>query len=565
MKIRTDVGTVDAVKNLMSVCTDIYTAYMKTVFLFLTGLLLAATGIAQQQKPNIVVIMADDLGFSDIGAYGSEISTPNLDSLSKTGIRLKQFYNTGRCCPSRASLLTGRYSHNTGMGYMTGFDQGVDGYRGDLSHETMTIAEALKPAGYKSYMAGKWHLATSTRPNGPKDNWPGQRGFDRFFGTLVGSGSYFTPKTLTSGNKAVKPSRDFYLTDAISDSAADFINDHAAINQHQANPFFLYVAYTAPHWPLHAREADIQRYMKLYAQGWDVMRKKRYKKQVQLGVIDRDYPLSPRHDTVPAWKDIPASDKELWVKRMATYAAQVDCMDQGIGRIMESLKKNNLTKNTMVVFIADNGGCAEYLNQLDSTIDKLGTDESYQSYRDPWANVSNTPFRLFKTRLHEGGIHSPFIISWPGQTAEPGSIVDNAPAHIIDLMPTFLQAAGLSYPTALNTSKNLPFDGVSLLSAFKGSSFPERMLYWEHQANRAIRVGNWKLVSMSSEDEPYLGRWELYHLNDDKTELKDLSSRYPEKVREMEQLWMKWANENKVFPLNGTDLKKRGLQIKRTF
>lgn len=563
MKIRTDVGTVDAVKNLMSVCTDFYTAHMKTVFLFLTGLLLAATGIAQQRKPNIVVIMADDLGFSDIGAYGSEIATPNLDSLSTTGVRLKQFYNTGRCCPSRASLLTGRYSHNAGMGYMTGFDQGVDGYRGDLSHETPTIAEALKPAGYTSYMSGKWHLATSTKPNGAKDNWPLQRGFDRFFGTLVGSGSFFTPKTLTSGNKAVKPAPGFYYTDAISDSAADFIDRHVA--DQRSNPFFLYVAYTAPHWPLHAKAEDIQRYMKLYAQGWDALRKKRYKKQLQLGVIDKDYPLSPRHDTVPAWKEIPEADKQLWIKRMATYAAQVDCMDQGIGRIMASLKKNGLAENTMVVFLADNGGCAEYLNQLDSTLEKLGTDDSYQSYRDPWANLSNTPFRLFKTRLHEGGIHSPFIVSWPGQTAKPGSIVDNEPAHIIDLMPTFLEAAGNANPAMFSNTGPHQVDGVSLLSVFKGSSFPERMLYWEHQANRAIRFQDWKLVSMSSEEEPYIGPWELYHLKEDKTELKNLASLYPEKVGELEQWWMKWAKENKVFPLNGTDLKKRGLQIKRTF
>lgn len=536
---------------------------MKTLVLSLSCILFFSALDAQQRKPNVVVIMADDLGFSDIGAYGAEIATPNLDSLSRTGIRLKQFYNTGRCCPSRASLLTGRYSHNTGMGYMTGFDQGVDGYRGDLSRETMTIAESLKPAGYRSYMSGKWHLATSTKPNGDKSNWPVQRGFDRFFGTLVGSGSYFTPKTLTSGNKAVKPMKNFYLTDAISDSAAGFINEHAV--QHPSNPFFLYVAYTAPHWPLHAKEEDIQKYMKLYEQGWDALRKKRYKKQLQLGVVDKQYPLSLRHDTVPAWKDIPEADKQLWVKRMATYAAQVDCMDQGIGRIMEALKKNNLSENTMVVFLADNGGCAEYLNQLDSTLEKLGTDESYQSYRDPWANLSNTPFRLFKTRLHEGGIHSPFIVSWPGHTAAAGSIVQNKPAHIIDLMPTILDAAGISDVYSAHHTNNHPLDGVSLLSTFKGTSFLDRILYWEHQANRAIRYQDWKLVSMSSEEEPYIGSWELYHLKDDKTELKDLSSRYPEKVKDLEQLWKKWASENKVFPLNGTDLKKRGQLFKRTF
>jgi arylsulfatase len=527
-------------------------------FLLLAGQCIA---FAQTSKPNIVFIMADDLGFSDIGAYGSEIKTPHLDSLAGSGVRLKQFYNTGRCCPSRASLLTGMYSHNTGMGYMNGFDQGTPGYRGDLSRNTMTIAEALKGAGYASYLSGKWHVATETKPKGPQDNWPRQRGFDRYFGTLIGSGSFYTPKSLTSDNTPVKPKKDFYLTDAIADSAAVFINDHAA--KRANDPFFLYVAFTAPHWPLHAKEQDIVKYMQLYEKGWDELRAKRYKKQLQLGVIDKSYPLSDRHDSIPAWKDILVAERAVWIKRMAIYAAQVDCMDQGIGRIMQALKKNGFAENTMVVFMADNGGCAEYLSTMDTALSALGTDSSYESYRGNWANLSNTPFRLFKTRLHEGGIHTPFIVSWPGHTARQGTIIDNAPAHIIDLMPTFMDAAGASYPNMFNTQPTKPLNGVSLVSVLKGETLANRTLYWEHQANRAIRMDGWKLVSMSTEESPYVGPWELYNLKTDKTERVNLALKFPEKVKELETAWNKWASENNVFPLNGKDLKLRGLEFKR--
>ncbi len=534
---------------------------MKKQLLYLLFLACQSLAFAQKSKPNIVFIMADDLGFSDIGAYGAEIKTPHLDSLAGTGVRLKQFYNTGRCCPSRASLLTGMYSHNTGMGYMNGFDQGTPGYKGDLSRNTMTIAEALKEAGYASYMSGKWHVATETKPKGPQDNWPMQRGFDRYFGTLIGSGSFYTPKSLTSGNTPVKPKKDFYLTDAIADSAAVFINDHAA--KRADDPFFLYVAFTAPHWPLHAKEQDILKYMQLYEKGWDALRAERYKKQLQLGVIDKSYRLTDRHDTIPAWKDIPMQERAIWVKRMAIYAAQIDCMDQGIGRIMQALKKNGFSENTMVVFMADNGGCAEFLSSMDTDLSALGTDSSYESYRGNWANLSNTPFRLFKTRLHEGGIHTPFIISWPGHTAKQGTIVKNAPAHIIDLMPTFLDAAGLAYPKTFNQQPAKPLNGVSLVSVFKGEKLPNRTLYWEHQANRAIRMDDWKLVSMSTEESPYIGPWELYDLKTDKTERTNLALKYPDKVKELEAAWNRWATENNVFPLNGKDLKLRGLEFKR--
>lgn len=511
----------------------------------------------KQAKPNIVVIMADDMGFSDVGCYGSEISTPNIDRLADNGVRLKQFYNTGRCCPTRASLLTGLYSHNAGMGYMTGYDQNTPGYRGDLNKNCVTIAEALKPSGYNSYASGKWHVCSNIKPKGSKENWPLQRGFDGYFGILQGSGSYFTPKTLTTGNKLITAKEGFYLTDAVSDSAITFIENQ------QKDPFFLYVAYTAPHWPLHAKEADIKKYMKIYEQGWDKIREERYKKQLKLGILDKSYKLSSREDTVPAWKDIPVKDRAVWVKRMAIYAAQIDCMDQGIGRIYSALSKQGLTGNTMVIFMADNGGCAEYVSRSPVSLDKLGSDESFESYRGNWANVSNTPFRLYKTRVHEGGVHSPFIISWPGHTAPNGSILNNSPAHIIDLMPTFMEASGTKYPSSYKGNDIHPYNGLSLLPAFQGKALPERTLYWEHEGNRAIRVKDWKMVSKSSDKKPYVGPWELYNLAEDKTELNNLAAKFPGKVKEMEAMWNKWAGENNVFPINGSNMGQRGKMFPR--
>ncbi|MEJ7694468.1 arylsulfatase [Daejeonella sp.] len=536
---------------------------MKKINLSVLILILAFSVYAQKPQPNIVVIMADDMGFSDLGSYGSEISTPNIDRLAEKGIRLRQFYNTGRCCPTRASLLTGLYPHNAGMGYMTGFDHKLPGYKGDLNMNALTIAEALKPAGYSSYMAGKWHVSSNIRPNGSRENWPVQRGFDRYFGILQGSASYFTPKTLTSGNTLLKPGAGFYLTDAIADSASAFIKDHASSKA--KSPFFLYVAYTAPHWPLHAKEEDIQKYMKLYEQGWDKLRDERYKKQLKMGILDGSTKLSSREDSVPAWKDIPSGEKGLWVKRMAVYAAQVDCMDQGVGRITKALQDNGLSENTMVIFLSDNGGCAEYLSSADRSLAKLGNDETYESYRGNWANLSNTPFRLYKTRVHEGGVHTPFIVSWPGHTAKNGSVMDNSPAHLIDLMPTFLEAAGAKFPAVYNAQTVHPLDGVSLLPVFTGKKLAERNLHWEHEGNRAIRVKDWKLVSKSSEKVPYAGSWELYDLAKDKTELNDLAAKYPVKVKEMEALWTKWANQNNVLPINGTDMTTRGETFKREY
>ena len=510
-------------------------------------------GSKAQNKPNIVVILADDMGYSDLSCYGSEINTPNIDAIAEAGVRLKQFYNTGRCCPTRAALLTGQYPHNTGMGYMTGYDQKVYGYRGNLNKNNVTIAEALKPAGYTSYVSGKWHVTANIRPKGDQSNWPLQRGFDGYFGILQGSASYFTPATLTTGNKLIKAGEDFYFTDAISDSATAFVNKQT----NSKNPFFLYVAYTAPHWPLHAREGDIQKYMSLYEKGWDKLRQERYKRQKKMGIADKNTKLSPK-DTIPAWNKIPQKDRAMWVKRMAIYAAQINAMDRGVGQIITALKSNGMWDNTMVIFLSDNGACAEHLRRSVPTFETIGSNSTYESYRGYWANVSNTPYRLYKTRTYEGGIKTPFLVSWPNAIKQQGVWLDNQPAHVIDLLPTFLAAAGVNYPTRHKGKKINPFNGQNILPLLTGQKIPERTLYWEHEGNKAILDKNWKMVAMSSNDEPYEGEWELYDLRADKTELVNLASKYPRKVRELDQKWIEWAKNNNVYPIIGTDMGKRG-------
>lgn len=506
-------------------------------------------------RPNIIVILADDMGYSDIGCFGSEIETPNIDKLAGNGIRMSQFYNTARCCPTRAALLTGLYPHMAGMGHMTGNPTKEPGYAGDLNDKCVTIAQVLKPAGYSTYATGKWHVANNVKDNGPKHNWPLQRGFDKYFGIIPGAADYFDPKGLKNGNDPVIPGKDFYLTDALSDTAASYIQQHK--NNKKQNPFFMYVAYNAPHWPLHAKEKDIKKYENKYLIGWDKLREQRYRKQQKTGLLDASAKLNPRDADVPAWDSIPENEKLLWAKRMAVYAAQVDCLDQGVGRIIQALKKNNLFDNTLIIFISDNGGCAENISREDKTITALGTGNSYESYRINWANASNTPFKMYKHWVHEGGISAPCVVSWPNMIANKGLVV-NTPAHLIDLLPTFINISGAKYPTNFNGQDIAPLAGKSLLNIIKGEkNSSERPIFWEHEANRAVRLGKWKLVSKGTKTKPYTGTWELYDIKVDRSETNDLAKSQPEKVKELDAMWNKWATENNVFPLNGKNNAER--------
>ncbi len=301
-------------------------------------------------RPNIVLIMVDDMGYSDIGCYGGDIKTPNLDHLAENGVRYTHFYNTARCCPARASLMTGLYPHQAGMGWMTSANLGTDGYAGDLNDRCRTIAECLKPAGYSTYMSGKWHLTRDKyfKPDSPKHSWPCQRGFDRYFGTLAGGGSYFTPGTLTVDNTQIEPPEGFYYTDAISDHASRFIDEHQG-----DNPFFLYTAYTAPHWPLHAKPEDIAEYRGKFREGWDAIRQRKFGRMKEMGILEEHWGLSKRDPDVPAWDEVSSAKQDEFDLRMAIYAAQVSSMDQGVGRIVRTLEKNGILDDTLILFLSD--------------------------------------------------------------------------------------------------------------------------------------------------------------------------------------------------------------------
>ena len=535
-----------------------------------TGLLGATALISLSQsscdsdmkQPNIILIMADDMGFSDIGSYGSEIHTPNLDRLAANGVKFTQFYNGARCCPTRASLLTGLYAQQTGIGYMHD-DWGHPSYTGDLNNQCITMAEALKGAGYTTHMSGKWHVTKQMGhfTNNPeltsKHNWPLQRGFDSFFGTITGAGSFFDPITLVKGNDPVEPFEDFYYTDAINANTVNFINEHS--KEKGGTPFFAYVAHVAPHWPLHALPEDIEKYKGYYDKGWDQIRTERLASMKSLGLIDDHLELTERDSRVPAWED--EEHQEWRIRAMEVYAAQIDNMDQGIGRIIQALENNNLLDNTLIVFLSDNGGCAEVITEswighwiseitrdgkpvISGNIPGLmpGPEETYQSYGVGWANASNTPFRLYKHFSHEGGISTPLIMHWPDGIRFRDEWREY-PSHLIDLMPTFLEIAGAKYPDQFNGEDIVPLEGRSLMPYINNDQAErEDPLFWEHGGNRAVRDGRWKLVQQHNQE------WELYDIIMDRSETNNLVEEMPEKVNELKSKYEAWAERIGVLP-----------------
>jgi arylsulfatase len=502
-------------------------------------------------KPNILYILADDLGFSDLGCFGGEIETPVLNSLAKGGVRLTQFYNTGRCCPSRAALLTGQYPHRVGLGHMTTNDLGLPGFRGVVSSEAQTIGQVLAPAGYRSFISGKWHLGTPD---------PTENGFEEFYGTLVSAKRFFDANhliRLPKGRQARQyPEGEFYATDAVTDHALDFLQ---LARETPEKPWFLYLAYHAPHFPLHAPKEEIAKYADRYHGGWDQLREERLARMKEMGIVSTDTRLTPRSTwqnygetktgTNPAWDSLPEDRRLDLARRMAIFAAMVDRMDTQLGRVIDDLKAAQEFENTLIVFTSDNGACFEWdpfgfdikssneniLHTRDQ-IDEMGGPSTFHSVGSGWANAGNTPWRMYKHFVHEGGIASPGIVHWPaGLTVDPGTIVHN-PAHIIDLLPTAAAAGGAKY------SGKLPLPGVDLIDRLNNGG-PERTLFFEHQGHRAIRKGTWKLVAF--DDKP----WELYDFSVDRTELNDLSKTHPEKVLNMETAWEKWGAENYVTPL----------------
>ena len=505
---------------------------------------------APSVRPNVVIIMADDMGWSDIGSYGGEIPTPNLDKLARNGIRFSQFYNNARCCPTRASLLTGLYSHQAGIGQMTEdpehperYHWGTPGYQGFLNRHCVTIAEALKTNGYHTYMTGKWHVGMHG-----KEKWPLQRGFDRYYGILAGATSYLKPqggRGLTLDNQNLDPPTDpnYYTTDAFTDYAIRFIQE-----QKDKDPFFLYLAFNAPHWPLHAKQADIAKFKGKYDAGWDVMRQQRLARQKKMGLFKSGTRLSARDHRVRPWADLSAGEKDSTAYRMAVYAAQVSSLDQNVGKLVAALKKRGQFDNTLILFLSDNGACAEFYDELGSRPRSFINDPEFSgavSYGIGWANNSNTPLFEYKVKPYEGGMRAPFIAHYPDGIKSQRGKITHVKGHIMDLMPTILDLTGTTYPKTFHNGQPItPLSGRSLLPTLITGSQPDpEYMYWEHEWYGAVRKGDWKAIYHLKEET-----WELYNVVSDPIEAHDEAKNQPALLADLQEHWHNWANTHDVFP-----------------
>lgn len=485
------------------------------------GLATSAPAAAPAARPNVVVIMCDDMGFSDLGCYGGEISTPHLDRLAANGLRFTQFYNTAKCETSRRSLMSGLWHTQ---------------YETRPARNFVTVAEVMRAAGYTTLMTGKWHI----------DGEPLTRGFDRYFGHLSGATDFFHgDNTFRLDDRPFTvPKQGFYTTDANTDYAMQFVGEAV---QRKDKPFFLYIAYNAPHYPLQAPKELIDRYRGRYRIGWDELRKQRYARQLEMGLIRKDWPLSPRPADVKPWDSLTAAQQDDQDLKMATFAAMVDRLDWNIGRLMARLRELGVDRNTIVMFFSDNGGCPFDRNKKNEIPPWEGG--GHWTYDASWAGASNTPFRWYKQNNHEGGISSPMIVHWPAGIPRGGQFV-STPAHLVDLLPTCAALAGATRPAEFEGVKLPPLAGQSLVPVLQGGTLTERTLYWTFGRNRAIRTGPWKLVSAVG------GPWELYHVEADRTELNDLAAREPARVAQLEAAWDRIAQ--------GAPQEKGGRKRKKT-
>lgn len=506
----------------------------------------------EARKPNIIVILADDMGFSDIGSFGSEIRTPNLDELAENGMRMTQFYSAARCCPSRASLLTGLHPHQAGMGLMADQEITLPSYQGYIGENCVTIAQVLNQVGYDTYISGKWHVGDEEK------NWPRQHGFDRCFSFIHGASSYFSNRsyrnsewpwssgelfTVLDDDIYEYPDSNVYATDLYTDYALEFMNS----SLEEDNPFFLYLAYTAPHWPLHALPEDIAKYEGFYDIGWDSLRTLRYARQQELGLFDKEYALSEVNPDVPDWDELSDQEQKEYSKKMAVYAAMIDRMDQNIGRVISKLEEEGDIENTFIMFMSDNGACRSgyipYLHEDFSRSAPIGTPRSFTAYGPGWANASNTPFRMFKADVHEGGIASPFIAYYPEMIGE--NQINHSPGHIIDVLPTCADLAGATYPEVFGGNEIQPLAGKSLVPVFKGETVGrENDICFEHSGNKAIIRDSLKMVIKRKKTD-----WELFNLKTDRTETNNLIKEVePEVLNSLFEGYYEWAVEVGAYP-----------------
>lgn len=511
---------------------------------------------APAKRPNILLILADDLGYSDPGCYGGEIETPNIDRLASGGVRFTQLYNTARCCPSRAALLTGQHPHKVGMGNMVGGQsrEGYPGYTGRIGEATRFLPAVLRDSGYTTLMSGKWHLG---------EPGPIARGFDEYYGMLHGFDSFWDASKYTrlpAGRPAVRGREPFYATDAITDHAVSFL---ASARQQAAKPWFLYLAYNSPHFPLHAPKDLIDKYQKVYEQGWDAIGDQRFARMRKLGLLDPRWSKSPRsvvgpnrvsdvngwaEKQNPAWQTIPADRQTDLARRMAIFAAMVDRMDQNIGRVLKQVEDQGELDNTLILFCADNGACAEWdpwgfdirsgpdnVLHTGRKLDEMGQPGTYHSYGSGWANTCNTPWRLYKHYTHEGGISTPSIVHWPGGLKARRGSVDHRPWHFVDVLPTLAAVGGANTPQECA--------GVNMAPMLAGKAVQRGPLFWEHEGSRAVRDGKWKITALYP-----TGKWELYDIEADRTEQHDLAAQHPARVRRMASQWEQWARQNQAIP-----------------
>jgi len=506
--------------------------FQKRIGMIVICITLASLSWAKvQTQPNIVLIMCDDMGYSDLGCYGGEIRTPHIDALAREGIRFSRFKNTGRCCPSRASLMTGRHQHAVEMGWMTAVDEHRLGYRGQLSPAVPTIAEILKPHGYGTYLSGKWHLTVDgnwKEPTaGPNGSWPTQRGFDESYGGLSGGGGYYRVNGLVRNETRIDNfPDDYYYTTAITRHAVAFIEKHD-----RRKPLFLYLAHYAPHRPLEAPRDRVDACRDRYRAGYDVLRAARFRKLKERGLLSTDLEL-PVHQREyrggrPAWESLSSEKQEAWIEEMARFAAMIEIMDDGIGEVVAALKRQGLYEDAVLVFLSDNG--ATYEGGL---ISQLGAD------------LSNTPYRSYKQFTFHGGISTPFIVHGPKRFGEQNGEIRHDLGHITDIVPTLLDLAGIDYPRTFHEQTLAPVDGRSLVPALLGRPMTARDLFFEHQTSSAVISEGWKLVRRDA-GVP----WELIHLEQDPFEQHNAASDFPDVVRKLEAKWNAWGIANNVFPL----------------
>jgi len=506
----------------------------KIISILYTVLVTMGISYAQQKKPNIILILADDLGYSDLGAYGSEISTPNLDRLANEGLRLKQFYNNSICAPTRASLITGQYQHKAGVGYFSN-DLGLPAYQGYINNESLTIAEVLRSNGYITATSGKWHVS------GNGKSLPWDRGFDLVFPKQERNADSGAPTFKAQTDSDGYPLETSFSTEVINREAEGFLDQIKT----QDKPFFLYLAHTAPHWPLVALPQDIAKYKGRYDKGWEAIRQERFERQKRLGLTPVNTEASIPDKDIYDWSRLSYDQRQLWAKKMEIFAAMVDRLDQTVGKLLKKLKDNGQLDNTFIVFLSDNGAPAEdlvrWFHGARVNSGPVGTEGSFESQSKNWSYASNTPFKAFKDYTYEGGINAPFIAWFPGKIAKG---IKQGTGHVIDLAPTFYDLAGAVYPEDYKGIKSNKLPGKSLLPVlFQGQDTVSREegLFWERAGNRAARIGKWKLVSTWPSY-----KWELYDLEQDPTERKDVAALHHDVVSRLSIAYFRWAKDNGV-------------------